>query len=684
MQQNDVDNGTEGVSGNVQSSLQSLLASALGAALEPVSRLETDYKVLLDEREGYRDRLATLQQQLATAESSSIEQSKENRILKHQKTKLEEQHDKILKQQKGLEDVNFKFNSAQEMIKTERQEAGERHDHQERTLSQKAIETEELAQEVKQQAQKSATLFNKNKELQARLKEQDLRLGQQAEETAHLAEEVKTSEKRVAEQEQSLSKAKERENWTLDQMNQQVAEADKKFTGQSEARAAEQNAHHQQLKSLSEQHEKEVDTIEEEHASRVSALNDQLRAEVHRGEVQAAETKRLTEEGKRMLLSKEKAERELGRTQQEHTVLESEAHVMTEQNSSWEVQLKEMRIRETQHLAELSALQEDNEKNDEDITQLKNRLLKAAADADATSLQHKQLVSVLQRSHDEKLLAKVQEHTKGLHAEQQQAEQERASNVARKAEAGVKIEQLGAQVQALQRERDDLAENLLENASRGTQESGRTAERVRELETKLEDEAAERARERMEVRTHTKLTRALLFSTSRLCSHAWSILTFSHSACTFPTHTLTHTHQLGKQVQTYKTANRVIKAEQVELTRSIAQQLETAKLELHKQTEELAAARATIMQLTEERARYKQASEAKAAALSKLKTEHTQATEQLAEVRDENAEYERVRTKQALVVEAKTTQVLLLFPFRSSLVPLSLFSRRPLTMYDSP
>jgi hypothetical protein len=613
MQQNDIDNGSEGVSGNVQSSLQSLLASALGAALEPVSRLETDYKVILEEREGYRERLHTLQQQLAAAESSSREQSKENRILKHQKTKLEEQHDRILKQQKGLEDVDSKLTVAQEMIKVERQEAGERHDQQERTLSQKAIEAEELAQQAKQQAQKSAMLFNKRKELSAKLKEKEQQLKEQAEAAVHQQEELTSLEKKVAEQEQSLSNAKDRENRTLELMKQRVAEVENRLKEQSEGRAKEQNAHKQQLKSLSAQHEEEVDTIEEGHALKVGTLNNQLRTETMRAEAQAEEAKRLTDEARKLQLSREKAERELGRVQQDHTVLESEAHVMTEQNSSWEVQLKEMKIREKQQLAELSAIQEDNEKNDEEIVELKARLVEATADMDAQAAQHKQLISVMQRSYDENMSAKTHEHTKDMHEKQEQAEQDRAANVARKAEVETKREELMAQVQVLQRERDGLAADLQEATGRGTQESARTGQRMRELEMKLENEAAERARERME---------------------------------------------LGKQVQTYKTANRVIKAEQVEQTRSINQQLDQARLELHERTEELAAARATIMQITEERAQFKQESEVKATALAKLKTEHVQATQQLAEVREENAEYERMTTKQRIVVEAKTAEVL--------------------------
>jgi myosin heavy subunit len=169
--------------------------------------------------------------------------------------------------------------------------------------TQKVVEAKELG--PKQRAQKSAMLLDARNKLAAKLKVREQQLKEQAEAAAHQQEELSSLEKKAAEQEQSLSGAKDRHNRLLGQMKQWVQQ----LRGQAEAAAHQQEELSSLEKKLAEQ-EQSLSGAKDRHNRLLEQMKQRVAEEVENRLKEVAEVEnKLKEQSERRFKEQNKYKR---------------------------------------------------------------------------------------------------------------------------------------------------------------------------------------------------------------------------------------------------------------------------------------------------------------------------------------------------------------------------------------
>ena len=195
----------------------------------------------------YKETNHQLNEMLLAAQANLNERDKLNRELKHQKNKVEEQHDTLLREKRRLDTVDEKLKAAQQQLMDERRQAGLRQDNNERQITENTIKIDELEEEATQYKLQLNKVKVERKELQRQHKEKDETIKDKDLEADDLQRLVDTHKRHAEVQEELAEKVRVREAEAIEKLNLRVASLEKELADQTAARASDQNGFSKQV-----------------------------------------------------------------------------------------------------------------------------------------------------------------------------------------------------------------------------------------------------------------------------------------------------------------------------------------------------------------------------------------------------------------------------------------------------
>jgi len=492
---------TAGVTSTLQSNLVELISRALGSALEPVAKLENEYDLITEQNLQYKDTNHQLNEMLLAAQANINERDKLNRELRHQKNKLEEQHDRLLREKRRLDAVDDKLKASQQQLLDERRQAGLRQDNNERQLTDNTIRIEELSEEATQYKHQLNKAKLEKKELQKQHKEKDELIKQKDTSISDKDKEIQEKDKDIKRQEDLAQQMQVREAETILKLNTRVSDLEGDLKEQTESRAKDQVKFNKEMLDLKDANARTVHEKEQAAEDELREKNSELHEVQEKLRKQAEIVKSSLEEKEKAITAKEKAERMFGRMAEEHNVQSSELQIMTEHSSRWETQVKEKTKLVENLNTELAALHEDLAETRKQYETKKEEHNAAKQSIDNNAALHKEALAAqlnTLKAAEEMLRAAHIDEVHNLNLVSEKKMKDLANELISKTEHITKIE---SELSGVKHAHSELVSDMKEVSENHEKDTLRFSKRTAELEKALEKEGKDRAADKTTAQT---------------------------------------------------------------------------------------------------------------------------------------------------------------------------------------